>query len=303
MSDSVTSAPTPVAVIGLGAMGLPIAQRLGERWSVHAYDMVAERRELAAGDSIHAFESAAAAVAATRTAVLVVRDGSQLEQALFGDNGVAAALQPGSNVVLMSTIGVEAVRAVAERLRSQELALIDAPVSGGPGRARDGDLLVTVGGEPAARLQVEPYLDQLASTLRIIGDRPGDGQAFKTVNQLLCGIHIAAAAEAIALARALGLDDRATWETLDAGAASSFMLRDRGARMLADYESEAVHSRIDIFAKDMGIVGRTSRAAGLPTPLASAAEQVYLLGVRNGMAALDDSTVVDLIAADRGATA
>ncbi|BBY76819.1 hypothetical protein MPRF_37180 [Mycolicibacterium parafortuitum] len=116
---------------------------------------------------------------------------------------------------------------------------------------------------------------------------------------MLCGIHIAAAAEAIALARALGLDDRATWETLDAGAASSFMLRDRGARMLADYDSDAVHSRVDIFAKDMGIVGQTSRAANLPT-LAAAAEQIYLLGVRQGMASMDDSTIVDLIAADRG---
>ncbi|EJZ04487.1 NAD(P)-dependent oxidoreductase [Mycolicibacterium vaccae] len=298
MSTESSSVPDPIAVIGLGAMGLPIALRLGEKWAVHGYDVAADRRQLAAEEGIRSFDSASAASASAAVVVLVVRSGPQLEQVLFGDSGIADTLQTGSTILLMSTIGLEAVRDVAVRLESRGLPLVDAPVSGGPVRARNGDLLVTVGGQPAGL--VGQCLEHLASTLKIIGPRPGDGQAFKTVNQLLCGVHIAAAAEAIALARALGLDDRATWETLDAGAASSFMLRDRGARMLADYESDAVHSRVDIFAKDMGIVGRTSRAANLPTPLAAAAEQIYLLGVRQGMASMDDSTIVDLIAADRG---
>lgn len=298
MSTESSSVPDPIAVIGLGAMGLPIALRLGEKWAVHGYDVAADRRQLAAEEGIRSFDSASAASASAAVVVLVVRSGPQLEQVLFGDSGIADTLQTGSTILLMSTIGLEAVRDVAVRLESRGLPLVDAPVSGGPVRARNGDLLVTVGGQPTGL--VGQCLEHLASTLKIIGPRPGDGQAFKTVNQLLCGVHIAAAAEAIALARALGLDDRATWETLDAGAASSFMLRDRGARMLADYESDAVHSRVDIFAKDMGIVGRTSRAANLPTPLAAAAEQIYLLGVRQGMASMDDSTIVDLIAADRG---
>lgn len=290
--------PGPIAVIGLGAMGLPIAQRLGERWTIHGYDVAAHRRQLAAEQGVQSFDNAVEAVATARVVVLVVRSGSQLDHVLFGDGGIAQALQPGSTVLVMSTIGVEAVREVAARLQELDICLVDAPLSGGPARARNGDLLITVGG--VLDHNASECLNHLASTLRIIGTRPGDGQAFKTVNQLLCGVHIAAAAEAIALARALGLDDRATLETLDAGAASSFMLRDRGARMLADYASDAVHSRVDIFAKDMGIVGRTSRAANLPTPLAAAAEQVFLIGVRQGMSAMDDSTIVDLIAADRG---
>ena len=297
MSTDTSAAADRIAVIGLGAMGLPIALRLGEKWTVHGHDVADERRQLASEEGIRTYDSASAASATAAVVVLVVRSAPQLEQVLFGSSGIADDLPAGSTILLMSTIGLEAVRDVAARLAPRGLLLVDAPVSGGPVRARSGDLLVTVGGEPTGL--AAQCLDHLASTLRIIGPRPGDGQAFKTVNQLLCGIHIAAAAEAIALARALGLDDRATWETLDAGAASSFMLRDRGARMLADYDSDAVHSRVDIFAKDMGIVGQTSRAANLPTPLAAAAEQIYLLGVRQGMAAMDDSTIVDLIAADR----
>ena len=101
-----------------------------------------------------------------------------------------------------------------------------------------------------------------------MGDKPGDGQALKTVNQLLCGVHIAAAAEALALADALGLDPAKRLEALEAGAAASFMLANRGPRILEAYADDGaeVLSRLDIFVKDMGIVSKAARAAGLPTP-------------------------------------
>jgi len=114
--------------------------------------------------------------------------------------------------------------------------------------------------------------------LTIVGNKPGDGQALKTVNQLLCGVHIAAAAEALALADALGLDQAKTLAALEAGAAGSFMLSNRGPRILGAYEEDGaeVLSRLDIFVKDMGIVGKATRAAGLPSPLAAAAEQLVV---------------------------
>jgi 3-hydroxyisobutyrate dehydrogenase len=120
----------------------------------------------------------------------------------------------------------------------------------------------------------------------------------KTVNQLLCGVHIAAAAEALALARALGLDPAAALETLGAGAAASFMLGDRGPRMLQAYDDGGaeVRSRLDIFVKDMGIVTTAARGVGVSTPLAAAAEQVYLMGQAHGMAAQDDSSVITVLA-------
>jgi len=119
----------------------------------------------------------------------------------------------------------------------------------------------------------------------------------KTVNQLLAGVHIAAAAEAVALARGLGLDPGTVVSTLSAGAAGSFMLADRGPRMVAAYEVEdvEVRSRLDIFVKDMGIVTDAGRTARVPLPLAAAAQQLYLLGHTAGMDARDDSSVVTLL--------
>lgn len=123
----------------------------------------------------------------------------------------------------------------------------------------------------------------------------------KTVNQLLCGVHIAAGAEALALADALGLDPAVALETLGAGAAQSFMLGDRGPRMLEAYDpgGAEVRSRLDIFVKDMGIVGDAARAAKLATPIAAAAEQLYLLGQAAGLEAADDSSVITVVAPAR----
>ena len=205
---------------------------------------------------------------------------------------------PGSVVVLGSTVGTDAIPATVERLAALGVDLVDAPLSGGPARAGAGDLLIVVGAEPAARERARPVLELLASTLTVVGDRPGDGQALKTVNQLLCGVHIAAAAEALALADALGLDREKTLAALEAGAAGSFMLSNRGPRMLQAYDEDGaeVLSRLDIFVKDMGIVGRAARAAGLPAPVAAAAEQLYLLGQAQGLAAADDSAVIKVVA-------
>jgi 3-hydroxyisobutyrate dehydrogenase len=121
------------------------------------------------------------------------------------------------------------------------------------------------------------------------------------VNQLLCGVHIAAAAEALALADALGLDQQKTLEALTAGAANSFMLGNRGPRSLQAYDEDGaeVLSRLDIFVKDLGIVGDAARKAHLSTPVAAAAEQLFLLGEAQGLAAADDSAVIRVVAPER----
>ncbi|MBQ1080670.1 NAD(P)-dependent oxidoreductase [Nocardiopsis sp. B62] len=294
-----TASPvSSVAVIGLGAMGLPMATRLAGTMTVHGCDIAAARRDLAAEAGVVPFEHAADAVAGVDSVVLVVRDGAQLRDVLFGEHGIVESLAPGTVLVLTSTVGVETVTATAEELAPLGLLLVDAPLSGGPVRAGEGDLLIVVGATPEAREAADPVLRRLASTLSVIGDRPGDGQAFKTVNQLLCGVHIAAAAEALALARSLGLDPETTLETLGAGAAGSFMLGNRGPRMLQAYEEEGaeVLSRLDIFVKDMGIVTSAGRSAGLATPLAATAEQLYLLGQGQGLGSADDSAVIRVVA-------
>jgi 3-hydroxyisobutyrate dehydrogenase len=285
------------AVLGLGAMGLPMATRLTSRLTVHGFDIAEPRLALAAEAGVLTYDSARGAVDGADAVLLAVRNAAQLEQVLF-DDGVAEAMRPGSVVILGSTVGTDTIPGIVERLAGLGVDLIDAPLSGGPARAGAGDLLIVVGAQSEALERARPVLDLLASTLTVVGDRPGDGQALKTVNQLLCGVHIAAAAEALALADALGLDRAATLAALEVGAAGSFMLSNRGPRMLEAYGDETVEvlSRLDIFVKDMGIVGKATRAAGLPSPVASAAEQLYLLGQAQGLAAEDDSAVIRVVA-------
>ncbi|TQO19249.1 3-hydroxyisobutyrate dehydrogenase [Rhodoglobus vestalii] len=287
-----------VAVLGLGAMGLPMATRLASELTVHGFDIAEPRLALAAEAGIIPFNSAAAAVEGVDAVLLAVRNGQQLRDVLFSENGIVSALSAGSVVIVTSTVGIDDVKAVAAQLAPRNIELVDAPLSGGPVRAGEGDLLIVVGASPAARETAQPVLGLLASTLTVLGDNAGDGQAFKTVNQLLCGIHIAAAAEALALAEKLGLDVETTLTTLSAGAAGSFMLANRGPRMLDAYAEGGaeVLSRLDIFVKDMGIVTSAARSVGLPTPIASAAEQLYLLGATQGKAADDDSAIITVLA-------
>lgn len=290
-----------VAVLGLGAMGLPMATRLATGLRVHGFDIAPARLTLAEEQGVLPFPSAREAVAEADAVLLAVRDQYQLDDVLFGETGIATALRPGSVVILTSTVGTAGIRPVADRLAELHIDLVDAPLSGGPVRAGQGDLLIVVGAPPAARQKAAPVLELLASTLTVVGDNPGDGQALKTVNQLLCGVHIAAAGEALALADALGLDPEKTLEALMGGAAASFMLGNRGPRMLQAYDDQGaeVLSALDIFVKDMGIVGDAARRVGLPTPVAAAAEQLYLSGRTQGLGSHDDSAVIRAVSPTR----
>lgn len=298
---STTKAPT-VAVLGLGAMGLPMASRLSSDSPVRAFDIHPERRAQAEERGATGCATAVEAVDGADVVVVAVRDRGQLDDLLWGAAGIAGALQPGAAIVLTSTIGVPDVEAVAARLAEEtSTLLVDAPVSGGPARAGAGDLLVTVGATDEGWSRALPVLEALSGTLTRMGDAPGAGQAMKTVNQLLCGVHIAAAAEALALADALGLDPQAALDTLMAGAAASFMLGDRGPRALQAYDDGGaeVRSRLDIFVKDLGIVGTAARGAGLAAPVAAAAEQLFLLGQGQGKGADDDSSVITVLSPER----
>ena len=291
-----TDRPSRIAVIGLGAMGLPMAAHLATTFPVTGFDPFAPRRELAAESGIVAVATPAAACPDADIALLAVRDHPQAESALFGPDGVLTTLKLGSPVILTSTVGPDAARDLADRLEAAGYPLVDAPISGGPVRAGQGDLLIVVGATAHALATVQPVLNALSSTLTLVGPRPGDGQALKTINQLLAGVHIAAAAEAIALARGLELDPAVVIEALSQGAAGSFMFADRGPRMLQAYTGGAeVKSRVDIFVKDMGIVTTVGRTAHVPLPLAAAAQQLYLIAEAAGLGASDDSSVVTIL--------
>ena len=167
-------------------------------------------------------------------------------------------------------------------------------MSGGVARAGTGDLVIFVSGAAGAVERVRPLLEALAATATTVGAVPGDGQKVKLVNQLLAGVHIAAAAEALAFAEAMGLEARAARELVRGGAAASFMLDDRGERMV-DGAFEDPRSALDIFVKDMGLVCDAARERTYPTPLASVAEQLYRTGSRAGLGRLDDSVLIELM--------
>lgn len=305
------SAPTDgpvVAVLGLGAMGLPMTARLAGAHTVRAFDPVLERRELAEAAGAGTASTPGAAAAGADVVVVAVRDAGQTRQALLGDRsdaaggaagsgGAAGAMAPGGTVVLTSTIGRDAVVQLAAELAGLGIAVVDAPVSGGAVRAEAGDLLIIVGAPDEAYGRTAAVLHRLGSSVFRAGSRVGDGQVLKTVNQLLCGVHTAAAAEALALAARLGLDLDRTVEVLGSGAASSFMLADRGPRMAAQLQSGSppLRSRMDIIDKDMGLVAELARSVGVPVPVAAAAGQLWATAMANGLSADDDSALVRLL--------
>ncbi len=199
-----------VGWLGTGAMGAPMAARAaGCGHAVHAYDVAPGRAAALAPDGVRPAATVTAAVTGADIVAIMVATPGQLEQVLFGAGGAAGALPAGAVVMIMATAGPDAVASAASRLAATGVAVVDAPVSGGAQRAAAGDLLIMVSGPAGPVARARPLLDVLARSAPVVGSHPGDGQRMKLVNQLLCGVHIAAAAEALAFAEALGLPPRA----------------------------------------------------------------------------------------------
>jgi 3-hydroxyisobutyrate dehydrogenase-like beta-hydroxyacid dehydrogenase len=279
----------------LGAMGSPMAKSLaGAGFELKVFDVLDERTRPLVDLGAESSASPKDAAEGSEALVVMVANADQARGVLFGDGNAAEALAEGAAVVVMSTIGPEAVRELADNLAGSGLRTLDAPVSGGVARAERGDLLIMAGGPEDLFEELRPALEAMGSSVAHCGPRVGDGQAVKLVNQLLCGVHIAAAAEALAYAEALGLDPRFVFETIRHGAANSFMLEDRGERMLKE-EFVPPKSALDIFVKDMGLVSQAAEEQGFETPLATAALEMYLAGKDAGLGTEDDSGVIRVL--------
>jgi 3-hydroxyisobutyrate dehydrogenase/putative dehydrogenase len=290
---------TDIGWIGLGTMGAPMAACLARAGHlVRAFDIDPARATGLARRRVRAAASPSDAAAGADVLMMMVATAAQCEQALFGLDGAAAALRAGAVVIVTATVGPDAIAGWVPRLASRDVELVDAPVSGGVARAESGDLLIMVSGAPEPVERVRDLLAVLARDAPVVGATPGDGQRVKLVNQLLCGVHIAAAAEALAFAEGLGLDPAACWEVIRHGAAASFMLDDRGQRMLGE-QPAPVKSALDIFVKDMGLVLDAARAAGLATPVAGAAGQLYLQARGAGLGSADDSSLREFLRGER----
>jgi len=285
---------TTVTVLGLGAMGLPMATWLATKMTARGFDVSAERVALAAAAGVIGCATAAEACQGADVVVIGVRDGRQLNDAL---DAAVAGMAPGTVVLLTSTVGADAARTAAARLAGHDVALVDAPVSGGALRAGKGDLLIMASGTPYDLAKVDGVLHTLGSTVVVAGAAVGDGQNLKTVNQLLAGVHIAAANEALALAHALGLELGPLIDVLNSGAAASFMFADRGPRIAQQLNGETppLRSRLDVIDKDMRIVAELAHSAGVETPVALAAGELYQRAMAAGLAASDDSVVATIL--------
>ncbi|MGO1408847.1 MAG: NAD(P)-dependent oxidoreductase [Brachybacterium sp.] len=293
-----TTAPS-VAWIGLGAIGTPMARAAaGAGFPATAFDLNPAARD-AVPEVATTVASAREAADGADVVVVMVATPEQLDAVLFGETGIAQVLTESTTLLVMSTVGPAAIEAVVAGLAGITARVVDAPVSGGAARAATGDLLVMVGGAEAAVAAARPLLDALASNAPVVGARPGDGQRFKIVNQLLCGVHIAAAGETLALADSMGLDLTQVHEVLGTGAAASFMFDDRGQRMV-DGAFDDVRSALTIFVKDMGLVGDAAAEVGQEVPLAASAQQIYQRGSELGWDRRDDSIVYEVLRGGEG---
>ena len=282
---------TRIGFIGLGAMGFGMAASLCRAgFAVTGYDLRADALERLVGrGGARAVTPAEAAQGAQLLFVMVVND-AQVEAALFGEHGAAAALASGATVVLSSTVPAGFVRELALRLAERGIHLLDAPVSGGAVAAERGELTIMASGPPEAFAAADPALEACARTIYRLGDAPGIGSSVKAVNQLLAGIHVVAAAEGMAFGAALGADPKVLYEVIRNAAGGSWMFGNRVPHMLDD--DFTPRSACDIWVKDLGMVLAIAKDLRMPLPIAAAAYQVVMMAAAQGLGPIDDAGFV-----------
>ena len=282
-----------IGLIGLGAMGAGMAASLRRAgFAPHVYDIRPGVAQAFAQDGGTACASVAELAAACDVVVSVVVNAQQTEDVLFGAGGAASAMKPGSVFVMCSTVDPNVSIAFEQRLQALGLLYLDAPISGGAAKAASGQMTMMTAGTPAAYERCGAALDAMAAQVYRLGDRAGAGSKVKIINQLLAGVHIAAAAEAMALGLREGVDAAALYEVITHSAGNSWMFENRMAHVLAaDYTPL---SAVDIFVKDLGLVLDTARATKFPLPLASTAHQMFMQASTAGFGREDDSAVIKI---------
>jgi putative dehydrogenase len=282
-----------VAVIGLGSMGFGMATSLKKAgFAVTGCDVSADAVARFVADGGASARTPAEAAKGADIVVSVVLNATQTETVLFGKDGVAETLAKDTVFVSSATMDPDFARRLAKQLEPTGRHYLDAPISGGAQRAAQGELTILASGSAAAFAKARPALDAMAAKLYELGDTAGQGAAFKMINQLLAGVHIAAASEAITFAARQGLDLQKVYEVITASAGNSWMFENRMPHVIAgDYKPR---SAVEIFVKDLGIVQDMARAARFPAPLASAALQMFLMAAASGMGRDDDASVARL---------
>ncbi len=283
-----------VAVVGAGNMGGAVVERLCELgWRVAVNDVSesAQARAGAAGAQVLASaRQAAQSLKPGAALVVAVVDGEQMRDVLFGAEGAAAALQPGQVVLLCPTISPQDAESTAQQLAALGVDCMDAPMSGGPARARDGSMSLMLGGRADVLRSHQRLLDAMSSRQFVVGGRVGDGARTKLVNNLLAGINLVGAAEAIALAERLGLDAARTLDVIEQSSGQSWIGSDRMRRALAGDFAPRAH--VGLLKKDTALAIEAAHAAGFAGLLGPLAARAFEQAHVGGMADLDDAALL-----------
>ncbi|MEY4864533.1 MAG: 2-(hydroxymethyl)glutarate dehydrogenase [Pseudomonadota bacterium] len=296
-SNKVDSNPAQVGLIGLGAMGAGMAaslRRAGHQ--VHVFDVRPAAVEQFVREGGQACASLAELGAACDVIFSVVVNAAQTEAVLFGSSdgqhGCAANMRPGSVFVMCSTVDPHFSIRMEQGLQARGLGYVDAPISGGAARAAAGQITMMTAGQDQAWDKAEPFMRAMAAKVYRLGSQAGAGSKVKIINQLLAGVNIAAAAEAMALGLREGLDAEALYEVITHSAGNSWMFENRMAHVLANDYTPL--SAVDIFVKDLGLVLDVARASKFPLPLSSTAHQMFMQASTSGHGGEDDSAVIKI---------
>jgi 2-hydroxy-3-oxopropionate reductase len=293
MADSIAP-PAPVAFIGLGVMGAAMAANLLK--AGFALTVASRSRGNAAALEAAGARWADSAAEATRGAAFIglcVPDTPDVEAVLFGPDGVASAVAPGTVVVDFSTIAATAAAGFAARLHRETGAiLLDSPVSGGPQGAKDGTLTCMIGGDAAAFARAEPAFRAVGRTLTHLGP-PGAGQVCKSANQLIVAATMQAVAEALALGAKAGLDGEAMCRALGGGSARSFVLENHAKRMLEGRFTPGF--RAELMRKDLRLSAGAMRDHGVFAPATALAAQMMEAVVATGRGGMDSAALGALV--------
>lgn len=289
---------TRMAVVGLGAMGGGMA-RACVAAGLETFGLDVDGARMAAFREDGGAEGEPAELDAVVTVVL---NADQTDAALFGkggaDSGVAAKLKPGGVIVSCATMAPEQAKALAARAARARLFYLDAPVSGGSLKAASGDLSFLASGSPEAFTAAAAALDAMGATVFRLGDEVGLGSAMKAINQVLVGVHIAAAAEAVTFGMTQGVDPAQTLEVISKCAGTSWAFENRTPHLVdGDY---APRSAVDIWLKDLGIVMDIARGAKFSAPLTAAALQQFAAASGSGLGGEDDMAVAKVYARNAG---
>lgn len=284
-----------VGIVGVGNMGGGMAAHLlAQGWTVRVHDIARHKVDALAALGATPCESAAQAAQDAAALIVCVVDAAQTRDVLYGARGAAGALRKGSAVMLCPTISPRDVEAIASELRARGFAPIDAPMSGGPARARDGSMSLMVACDEAAFEANRPLVEALSRKVFRVGDRVGDGARTKLVNNLLAAINLVGAAEAIALARRLGLDARTTLDVIEQSSGQSWIGVDRMRRAIEGDFAPRAH--MTLLAKDSRLALEEAQAAGFDGPLGAAARDVFARAVEEGLGDQDDAALFTLLA-------